>query len=147
MKNIKLKNVAIYPSEYSVEINAGGGSQLYWGNVNFQEFGSSGERIWNFQGSGFGSNIEITYTITSPYNISFTGRTSGIINTLDSSNLVAWYSESSNRQIVLRFQFTLETAQNFGYNFFVKDSNSNYAYAYSCCIPGCRGDCGCNNCY
>jgi len=82
INTLALKNVNIYPSNYTTL--ASRGTTLFWGNLNFQ-FIVDQKRVWQFQGSGFTdqNQVEIIYIINSPYHIKFEDTVSG---TVSSSN-------------------------------------------------------------
>jgi hypothetical protein len=43
LKDLTLKNLAIYPSNYTTQ-----GVSLNWANVNFQPIGDTKKRVWQF---------------------------------------------------------------------------------------------------
>ena len=50
LKNLKLKNLALYPSDFTTE--ASQDATLNWANLNFQPIGEPNKRVWQLQGSG-----------------------------------------------------------------------------------------------
>ena len=44
LKNLTLKNLAIYPSNFTTE--ASQGATLNWANLNFQPIGEPNKRVW-----------------------------------------------------------------------------------------------------
>jgi hypothetical protein len=81
LQNLLLKNLAIYPSDFTTSISDG--STLYWSNINFMPIGDPGYRVWEFSGSGYSysKSVEINYVIASSYSIGFEGPVSGTITT------------------------------------------------------------------
>jgi len=81
LKNLKLKNLAIYPSDFTTEASVG--AVLSWANINFQPTGTEEKRVWQFQGAGYTDqkSVVITYTVDTPFNIGFEQPPSGVITT------------------------------------------------------------------
>lgn len=85
LNNLELKNLALFPSNFTVSVSSG---ILNWANINFQEFDKN-ERIWELSGSGFNNQnyVFITYIIETPFIINFNTEISGYL-TIGSSDIV-----------------------------------------------------------
>jgi hypothetical protein len=128
LRDLKLKNLAIYPSNFTTQTS--NGVSLNWTNVNFQPIAESGKRVWQFQGSGTtnGNDAEIVFITSTPYNISFEGPVSGIITTSSSSEALNAYqitsiqSSTGNNQTIVKINIHADKPlSNFGFNIMQKD--------------------------
>ena len=127
LKNLKLKNLAIYPSDFTTSSSNG---TLNWANVNFQPIGEPNERVWQLQGSGYTNqkSVQITYTIATPFNILFEGPLSGtatsssVQNALNAYEVATASSTTGDFQTVISLTLTFDQPLlNFGYSVFIKD--------------------------
>ena len=123
LENIKLKNVSLYPSNFTTRP-----ASLFWANLNFQVIDEPEKRVWQFQGSGYTdqNSVEIVYTTKTPYRIVFEGSTSGTITTdeevIDASQIVATSSSTGDDQTIIKIYIkNTKPLGNFGYNIFQKD--------------------------
>jgi hypothetical protein len=144
LKDLTLKNLAIYPSNYTTQ-----GVSLNWANVNFQPIGDTGKRVWQFQGSGTtnGNDAEIIFITSTPYNISFEGPVSGIITTSSSSEALNAYqitsiqSSTGNNQTIIKINIRADKPlSNFGFNIMQKD---DFVVCHDDCIKE-NGQCNCS---
>ena len=128
LKNLKLKNLAIYPSDFRTQPSDG--ATLYWDNLNFQPIGTTGERVWQFQGCGFTdlNQVQITYITSTPYNINFEGPISGVVTSsagplvLNAADVASVASSTGDYQTIIRIVIkTAEPLKNFGFSIFQKD--------------------------
>jgi hypothetical protein len=132
LQNLTLKNLALYPSNFTT--TAPSDTIIYWGNVNLQESGSIGERVWQFQGSGITNqnSTTITFIIKTRYNIVFEGPLSGWLTTSSNANPINAYDaievSYASQQDETIFFINIrqdQPLQTFSYSVSQKDSGNN----------------------
>jgi hypothetical protein len=149
LQDLKLKNLAIYPSDFTT--TASSDTTIYWANVNFQEFGVTNQRVWQFNVSGITNqdSTTISFVIATPYNIKFEKPLSGWFTTSSNKNAINAYNvmkiSSTSNSDYTTFNIYIkqdEPLQTFSFDIFQRDDCVEECTTSLCsgtlvCLFGC----------
>jgi len=129
LENIKLKNLALSPSNYTSIISEN--ATINWANVDFQPINHPNRRVWQFRGSAYSdqNNVDIFFIISTSYDIQFEGPVSGTITSSVQSNAASGYEtiameSSGSNQTIIRLQIkSKEPLDQFGFDLYIKDES------------------------